>query len=239
MSNIYSEKFRLRTSDYDKYDHLTPKAILDLFQDVAGKHADYIGVGFDDMIKRDLIWVLVRTKYEVIRYPKLYSTVIVTTWPKKKGRLDFDREYEILDENGDLLIKGISKWVIINVKTRRVSAARDINYSCDIIDKENFTDSFPKIEDFEIDSAEKYTTYTSFSDLDHNGHVNNINYAKYIVDALKFKEDEIIQKFEINYLKELPFDSKIDLFSKKENSTILCKGKKEEDISFISKVILF
>lgn len=239
MSNIYSEKFRLRISDYDKYDHLTPKTILDLFQDVAGKHADYIGVGYDEMIKKDLIWVLVRTKYEVINYPKLYSTVTVLTWPKKKGRLDFDREYEILDENGNLLIKGISKWVVVNFKTRRISSARDVNYSCDIFEKENFTEDFSKIEDFEMNNVQKYTTYTSFSDLDHNGHVNNINYARYMFDALKLKKEESIKKFEIDYLKELQLDSKVDLFYVKDNSTILCKGIKDEELSFISKIILF
>ena len=75
MNEKYQENFRLRISDFDTFDHLTPHAVLDLFQDVAGKHADLIGVGFDKMIKDNLIWVLLRTKYEVIKNPPLYSTV--------------------------------------------------------------------------------------------------------------------------------------------------------------------
>ena len=127
--NVFEKEFELRISDFDCFDKIKPSVILDFFQDVAGEHADILSVGFNDLIKKDLIWVLVRTKYEVIKEPTLYSKIKVRTWPHPKGRIDFDRDYLILDENNNVLIKGTSKWVIVNYKTRRLSLTKDIDFN--------------------------------------------------------------------------------------------------------------
>ena len=103
--NIFEKEFELRISDFDCFDKIKPSVILDFFQDVAGEHADILSVGFNDLIKKDLIWVLVRTKYEVIKEPNLYSKIKIKTWPHPKGRIDFDRDYLILDENNNINLK--------------------------------------------------------------------------------------------------------------------------------------
>ena len=54
----YEEKYRLRISDFDCYDRITPCCILDLAQDIAGKHADILGIGYQDFIVNNRIWVL-------------------------------------------------------------------------------------------------------------------------------------------------------------------------------------
>lgn len=238
-NGIFSEEFRLRISDYSTYDHLTPHAVLDLFQDVAGKHADLIGVGFQEMIGKDLIWVLVRTKYEVLKNPKLYETVRVSTWPKAKGRLDFDREYLIENLQGEVLIRGISKWVIVNRKTRRLSPARDIHYNCELEEREYFTGGFPKLEDFDISGLSFFEERTTFSDLDHNGHVNNANYARFILNAISLQPAEEIAFFEIDHIKELPPDTFVKNFYKKDGKMIWVKGIiNNSDTTYIAKIVL-
>ena len=52
MKNRWSKEYTLRAGDFDKYDRIMPSAVLDLFQDAAGQHAEEIGVGFADMIAR-------------------------------------------------------------------------------------------------------------------------------------------------------------------------------------------
>ena len=98
--NIYLEKFRLRVSDYDYKDQILLSAILDLCQDVAGKHAIELGVGYDDMIVQDKIWMVIRTKVEVIKNPPFSCNVLVETWPIEPNRVDMDREYLIMSEDG-------------------------------------------------------------------------------------------------------------------------------------------
>ena len=238
-NEFYIETFRLRTNDFDKFDHLTPFAIMDLFQDVAGTHAGKIGMGFQELLKKDLIWVLLRTKYEVLKYPPLYSTVQVKTWPKPKGKVDFDREYEIYNEEGELLVKGISKWVIVNKTTRRLSLSRDINYNCDEYKYTNYNESFNKLEDFDIEGLSFKSQMTTFLDLDHNDHINNCNYAKYIINSIELNEDDLIKKFEINYIKEVHQDTIIKNYYKKDGKIIYVKGIiNNDEVSYIAKIEL-
>lgn len=240
MNETLERKYRLKFSDFNCHDVIAPYAVLDYFQDVAGEHADYIGVGYNDMVNKGYFWVLVRTRFDVVSSLKEYSNIIVKTWPKKRGKIDFDREYEILDENGNLMIKGISKWCVIDMNTRRLSPCRDLDYTCSIYDKENYPDSFKKIEDFSIDGYSVYEGKVEYIDIDHNGHVNNIAYARYISNAVKFLKEEQIDSFEINYIKELRIDDEFVLYYKKENNEIRIKGfnKNTNDLSFVSFIKL-
>ena len=221
--NIFEKEFELRISDFDCFDKIKPSVILDFFQDVAGEHADILSVGFNDLINKDLIWVLVRTKYEVIKEPNLYSKIKIKTWPHPKGRIDFDRDYLILDENNNILIKG----------------TKDIDFNIEFYQEKNYLEPFNKLQDFELDdSFISFNYQTLFTDLDHNGHVNNIKYADMILNSIDFNENDNIKLFEIDYIKELKKGNSITTYYKKENNMIFIKGISEENIIYLAKIIL-
>ena len=238
MNETLDRKYRLKFSDFNCHDEIAPYAILDFFQDVAGEHADYIGIGFNDMVKRGYYWVLVRTKFEIIESPKEYTNIVTKTWPKKRGKIDFDREYTISDDNGNLLVKGISKWCVIDANTRRLTPCRDLNYSCDIYEEENYPGPFSKIEDFSIDGFDVYEGKIEYIDMDHNGHVNNISYARFISNAMKFTKDEHIKTFEINYIKEMQMGDEYVVYYKRDGKKYYIKGfiKETNEVSFVSVI---
>lgn len=209
---LTQKNYVLRVSDYDLYDRLRPSAVLDIFQDIAGQNADEIGVGYRDLLRRDLIWVLLRSRYDVTRYPELYSEVTVRTWPQPRGRGDFDRDYEIVDKSGNTLVKGSSKWCVLNVKTRRIVFGDEVVYKEDeYCPVKNYPDGLKKIKDFSTDGFSAYRGKTAYCDLDHNGHINNIKYADYILNALAPGKDEKISSFEIDYIHELSSGADFDV----------------------------
>ena len=55
MRKLWEKEYTLRASDFDKYNHINPSAILDLFQEAAAQHAIETGVGYDDLIGRSYI----------------------------------------------------------------------------------------------------------------------------------------------------------------------------------------
>lgn len=81
MKRLWQKEYYLRASDFDKFNHIKPSAILDLFQDAAGQHAEEIGVGFQEMIKQSYLWVLTKVKFKIISEPKSYQKVNIKTWP--------------------------------------------------------------------------------------------------------------------------------------------------------------
>lgn len=236
--SYYKSKFNLRMSDYSCYDKIYPHTILDLFQEVASKHAEILNMGFESLKGKGLIWVLLRTKFEIIKDPPLHSNVEVMTWPKEKGKVDFDREYLILDEKGNTLVKGISKWVIVNFNTRKISLSRDISYDCEIYKKENYPNFNGKIDDFSIDNLPYFEEKTDYISVDHNKHINNIIYAKYVMNILSLKENNNIISFEINYLKEANVNQIIRNYYKIENNIVFVKGVLENDTCYLAKVVL-
>lgn len=236
MQNIFSKTFDLRTSDFDINKRLLPSAVLDLFQAVAGEHAGILGCGMDDLIKEDLIWVLIRTKYLVLKQPKMFSKVVVKTWPLPPSRAGFQREYLMENEAGEPLIKASSDWVIINRQTRRIASASNIYpEGFDYIKEKTFEGRLSKIADFEVaDGA--ITVIPRYSQLDMNGHVNNTKYANYVLDALNPTDKEIVE-FQIDYRHEVKSGEKLTLYPLHAGEKAFAKGVGDDgQLKFIAEI---
>ena len=93
MKRLWEKEYYLRASDFDKFNHIKPSAVLDLFQDAAGQNAEDIGVGFEEMIKRSYLWVLTKVKFKIILQPGIYQKVKIKTWPLAPNRMSYRREY--------------------------------------------------------------------------------------------------------------------------------------------------
>lgn len=235
MQNIYSKKFNLRTSDFDCYQKITPASVLDLFQTVAGGHALELGCGFEPLLKRNLLWVLVRTKYSIVRQPEMYQSVVVKTWPLAPSRIGFQREYIVEDEQGNPLIKGSSDWVIIHSEQRKIVSVNDIYPQMEHLTEKCFDERLKKIPDFESE-GEGFALCPGFSQLDMNGHVNNTKYANYAVDALESDGQSEIKTFQIDYRHEVQKGDKLTLFTKTEEGVRLVKGVNESgELMFLCK----
>ena len=236
MEAKLKEFYRLKYLDFTCYDVIAPHGVLDIFQDIAGKHSDSYGMSFEYMMASNMIWVLLRVKYRVIKNVPLYSKVNAITWPKKKGLVDFDRETIITDMEGNTLIEGISKWIVLDATTRKIIPARHIEYNAPCPEDSIFNDKFDKIKDFNIEGLNKQTYTVQFCDVDHNGHTNNAKYATMVLNVLCLKQDEVIKEFEINFVNESHLGDEIDLYYIKEYNTYLVKGVSKGKTIFLSKL---
>lgn len=237
MNKLWEKEYILRASDFDKFGNIKPSAVLDLFQDAAGQHAEEIGVGFDEMIKRSYLWVLTKIKFKVIANLESYQKVIVKTWPLSPNRFSYRREYAIEDENGERLIVGSSEWVVIDSEKRRLVSAPDLYPFTDGFHTETMCEEkLSKVEDFEV-MGEPYIVNTGFSDLDVNDHINNTKYANYVLDALNPEKAEELKGFQIDYRKEVLGGMKLCIHHKKEDETVLVKGQNDDgDTMFACKL---
>ena len=239
MNNIFEKEYSLRAGDFDKYDRIKPSSVLDLFQDAAGQHAVEIGVGFDDMIANEYLWVLTRIKFEIITAPLRYQTVKIKTWPLAPHRLNYRREYCIEDIDGNKLIVGSSEWVVIHSKERKLLSVPDL-YKIDgpYRDEVMFDGKLQKVRDFEVDDK-AYVVNAGFSELDINDHVNNTKYANYVLDAINPKESDVLRTFQIDYRKEVLQGVQLNIYHSTEDNVISAKGQNDDgDIMFACKIEL-
>ena len=141
----YTTKITLYSSYFDINDRLSAKSILNIFQDVSAVHGEELGVGYKQMLDKNLYWVLSRIKFDIIKMPNLNQTVVVETWPQVKGRIDFDRDMRILSEDGDVLITATSKWCVIDCVKRMLQRTDNVDYNGEYCLEKTYEDRFNKI----------------------------------------------------------------------------------------------
>ena len=228
----YTTKVTLYNSYFDLNNRLTAKSILSIFQDVASIHAEEIGVGYEEMLSKNLYWVLSRIKFDIIKMPKINETVIVETWPLVKGRIDFDRDMRILSEEGETLIIATSKWCVIDATSRMLTRSDNVNYIGEYSDDKNYEDKFNKIILPNEEMKKKFEYKVRFSDLDHNEHMNNTNYAHLVLNAIN---NTIFNHFEINFINECRLDDNITLFTAEEKENYVI-GRVTDKVAFIAYI---
>ena len=226
MNNIFEDSYRLRAADFDRWSRLRPASIMDLFQDVAGRHANELGVGAAPLLEKNLVWVIVKLRLRVLDEARMYQAVKVRTWPLPPERIGYRREYLITSEDGKPIVEGSSEWVLMDISSRRIVAGGDIYPLTEYCMDKNFEERFPRIRSFEAD-GEVYRFHPSFSDYDLNGHVNNTKYANFVLDSLSPEEELSLRALQMEYHREVRPGERLNIFSRREDGTVLARGESD------------
>ncbi len=238
MKEQFEREYFLRTSDFDCMERMHPTAVLDLFQDVAGAHAAQLGCGYKDLCKNNILWVLVRVKYKVLKCVEMFSRVGVKTWPLPPSRVGFTREYVIYDSENEPAVLGTSEWVLMDSVSRKLVPTEDVykldNYRTD----KCFDGRLFKIKDFADDGTE-YEVCPAFSQIDINGHVNNTKYANFVLDAMPLCEGEEIDTLQIDYRKEVKGGTLLKIHTLREEKVLSARGTDSDgNIMFMCRIEL-
>lgn len=225
----YITKVKLFNSYFDCNDKLKPTSIFNLFQDVACVNGEQLGVGFTEMLNKNLYWVLSRVKYDIIIAPKVDEEVFVETWPCEKGRIDFDRDFLIKNLNGEVLIMGTSKWCVISTITRSLERTDNVIYNSPCLTIRNYTEKFVKTESLPLGDNPDFVHTVTFSEIDHNKHLNNVNYATYVTNTLT---DYYFNHLQINFISECKLGDEIKVFKKQTDEGYLISGYVNDVLKF-------
>lgn len=229
-------EFRLTAGDLDIYDHLTPYCISNLFQEAASLHAEDLNVGYEVMNEKGLAWIIARNKITIYDPVNIGKVVKVHTWPLPNGRFDFDREYLLYSEEGNLIAKGTSKWLVYNLKRNFLCSSKGIMENVEFETKRNYEEKFDKINYGDInDYSLVLEKKINFSDLDHYGHMNNAKYLVVLMDSLNLSKDEIIEEIQVDYINQGYKDHILNIYLKKEDNQYYLVGKDLDNIIFVIK----
>lgn len=235
MGVMFKERiFNIHTNNCDIKGALRASATLDFFQDLAGTHASEIGVGYENITALGYIWVVMYEQFEIVsRFPKFGESVIVRTWPKPRGRLEFEREYEICDQNNTLLIRGIANWTLMDVKRRCIAKGSDVVFIGDYYDRTNYTDKQKRRLNLVDDTYDfEYSHKVCLSDLDRNLHMNNSKYLDILYNMQKLEAYKSAKKVEIAFLHEARLNDEIKVRHFKDGTKDCYKGYVNDEVCF-------
>jgi len=204
MLPVWSEDCVVRFNAIDTSDLLRLDAVFDLFQEAAISHAENLGVGREAMASSNHVWILSRISVQVDRRPKYGEAVTVRTWPRGGEKLFALRDYDIRDMQGVAAVRARSCWLVIDIEKRRPLRPQSIMDSLPQNDGLNALPSAASLEERQTlqKIAERRAMY---SDLDYNGHVNNIGYIRWIEDAVDrlLLEKARQMRLDINFISEV------------------------------------
>lgn len=214
-----TEDYRLRWNDFDRYGRIAPDSVLDICQSLAITHAEHIGIGRARLLENDLVWVLVRVKFEIMRTPAR-EVLQVRTWPHSPSSVAFLRDFIFSDAQGPA-IKATSEWVLMNTQTRKFARFDEsMLTSTDYASERAFESKPKKIAPLALDSVARplLTCVPNYNDIDINGHVNNARYPVYVMNALTLAPDQQLHSLQIDYRHEIAPQTTIAIYAHESTS---------------------
>ena len=245
MAEIYSKNHTIACYEADANQLMRPTAMLDMMQEAANINATALGFGYDELINSNTAWVLSRIHVKFEKLPLWRQEVNLKTWHKGVAKLFYLRDFILSDTEGNTMIKATTSWLIINMNTRRLVRNSDLATSPDKCNKEDaITEPADKVVvpvDIEPELVRKHPV--TWSEIDTNGHVNNVKYAVWALDAVKPEDikERPLKELLINYDAEVMPGDTVKIYrtiQKSEDGLVYyITGKVDDKQNFSVKLI--
>ncbi len=212
---IFTEKVKTDFKGLEKDAHLGNRAILEYFENIAGRHADTLGNGVNDIPATHTAWILLDWKVKVLRRPAYGEELTVTTWSHSIERCFGNRYFTIEDEQGRMCVAASSKWVLMDTEKWSIVRVDDKLAEKFGSEPERQLPIDPTLG--RLKPPAEYSFCTPYTvqrrDIDLFGHVHNTNYLDLAYEALP--EEVYAQRpfdsVRITYKKEIRLGEKLIL----------------------------
>jgi len=208
-----SEHITVKSYDVDWTGLLKLQSLFQYFQEIAGINATRLGVGFEELRKRRLFWVLSRIKVEIQRLPEWNEVVELSTWPKSVDRLFAIRDFRMKDLSGAILLNATSAWLLVDMDKGRPQRFELLPVDIRTYHGEDaIAAPFEKIQPVAT-MVRSHSRGVMPGDLDVNHHVNNATYIGWITDCFspEFLGQKAVRALEVNYVSEAVFGDTVSV----------------------------
>ncbi len=186
---IYSETFTIRS--YEVRPEGTAKliTICNLLQEVAGNHAQHLDYDIKQLRENNRTWFLYRLQLEMQYYPAWKDIVTIETWPSGgKGVLAY-RDFLLYNKQKDSMGRATTQWMIVDLNRERPVPIPEEVVDMKVSDRRHVIT--PKRDKIALDSENGPSDEKDFrvrrSELDVNGHVNNVAHINWICETVPRK----------------------------------------------------
>ena len=199
----YQEQLTIKSYQTNQYGKASIASLFHIMLEAAWAHAQIMDWGYDDLKNHNLFWVLSRFYLQVEKYPVWQDQITLNTWSAGTDGMYAYREYILENSKGEIILKGSSAWLILDMATRKIFRLSD------------YKATFPKRIDpnacrnpkrIKPDAHSGSLVYSPvlFSELDINKHFNSVKYVERVLDdfGIDFLNAHEPAELEVNYLKE-------------------------------------
>lgn len=226
-----TDQYQIAWQDVDANGKMTLRAFSNFLQESAWRHANEVGFGYYYLEQFGAVWVLTAIRAQIDQYPAWNDTIQLTTWHKGHKGLIASRDFEMHNQKGQKIASASTDWIIINFESRRPMRPTIIEaFGNTALNQQALPDTFLSFQ-MPDSKPEKNHHVVHFSELDMNGHTNNMRYFEWIANA--FEPDNTsrlaFHQFEIKFVHECILDDYIEMTITKNSSCFFIQGIRQRD----------
>lgn len=202
---MYSFDSMIRYSETDKNEKLSVTGLVNYFQDCSSFHSETLHIGADELAEAHRAWVLSSWQIVIKRMPRILDYVKVSTWPYDFERFYGNRNFTLVDKNGEAIAYANSLWVFINTDTGRPTSPESEFKDAYILEEKYQGMDYEGRKIFAPDKMIKQENFrVRKCNLDTYNHVNNGQYIRMAEEYLpeEFEVGQIRAEYKVSALYE-------------------------------------
>ena len=216
---VRENKFTVKTYECLVDGNIKIFSLMQYLQEVASVHAEQLDFGYDRLNKINSYWVLSNLRIEIVRLPKWNDEVTIRTWPSGYTRLIATREFVGKDQYDGELFRASSEWMILDKQNNRPKNLFHLDLRLPKTRLKALSGKLKRLEP-QNGYSEAERVRVPYSSIDFNGHVNNTEYVRWGIDALRriFKFKGNIRFLQATYLSEVFEGDELDILVSSDTS---------------------
>jgi acyl-ACP thioesterase len=227
--DVREENFVVKTNECGADGRIRIASLMQYLQEAAALHAEQLGFGFEKLGALDGYWVLSNIRVEIAPAPcwgdgpAWNEQVAVQTWPSGYSRSVATREFIGRDRNGGEIFRAGSEWMVINKRTNRLKNLFRLDLGLPKTGRKALPNELSRLE-LQEDYRPVERVRVPYSSIDLNGHVNNTEYVRWGVDALRhaFRLEGDIRSLQATYLSEVFEDDEVEIAVSSDGNGKFC-----------------
>ncbi|MBP3821561.1 hypothetical protein J6G99_07960 [bacterium] len=185
--NFYTleKTYPITMADHDLEYRLKPASLLNLLQDMGARNILDTPFGNRELNAQNLGWFLVRYRIEFDKYPQNLTEIKLYTENRGTQKQSAYRDFEAYTVDGTRLLRASSYWLMVDLNDKSLINIEEKFPDIKKYEKRDNDLTLRRLKPLKEWDKEK-TFHVRYNDLDMNGHVNNIVYISWAVEALDF-----------------------------------------------------
>ena len=195
---ITSKEYEIHFYEVDYKRNALLTSIVNFLGDISIAQSSEVGMGLEYLTENKLAWVIYKWNITMKRYPVMGEKITIRTWAFSFRKFYAYRQYEILDEEGEVIGSADCILLLINTEKRKPQTiSSEIRAAYRVSEDKKDSVDFGKLNPPEIIHEER-SFDVRYIDIDTNRHVNNVKYIDWCIETVPL---DIVLKYTLKNIK--------------------------------------